>query len=369
MAAAKVGRAPTLPVSEAEGSSRSSRRVHANSFTAITIAASLLVAFRHGVILLGPDRETQLLLPFVIPLGIFILFAVSGYLLVGSWDRRPSLAQFTLARVVRIFPALVVIVLLTVFVLGLALTELDHWDYLGSATTAEYLLNMLLNPHYALPGVFMENEVSQAVNGTLWSLPAQFTCFFFVPLVAIARVRWVRAGIWIALAVAAASISASTWAAETIVWGSQVSQGLNVWPSFFVAAAIATVRLRPPPALTAVAIVGFGAIVFCAPSALPVGYWLLVPLATVGLGSFDIRGVRSAGRWGNPSYGVFLVGFPVQQALLHLWPDLNAWLSVSMTLLVSLTYGYASNRLLERRIERFSRVCITRPLPVATRTP
>lgn len=360
MAPAKVTLARAQTGSEVAGASRSSRPTHANGFTAITIAASVLVACRHGVILLGPERETQPLLHAAIPLGIFVLFAVSGYLLVGSWERRPSLAQFALARVVRIFPALVLVVLLTVFVLGLGLTEIDRWDYLGSAQTAEYLLNLLLNPQYALPGVFVDNEVSQAVNGTLWSLPAQFACFFFVPLVAIARVPWVRAGIWIALAVAAASISSSMWAAETIVWGSQVSQGLNVWPSFFVAAAIATVRLRPPPVLTAVVIVAFGAILFSAPSAIHIGYWLLVPLATVGLGSLDIRGVRSAGRWGNPSYGVFLVGFPVQQTLLHVWPDLNAWLSVSTTLLVSLGYGYASNRLLERNVERLSRAWISR---------
>jgi len=349
--------APEVTVQEhqPEEQTRTHPRQFRNGFTAVTILASSLVALRHGVILLGADRETALLLPYAMPLGIFILLSVSGYLLVGSWDRRPALRAFALARAVRIFPALIVVVLVTIFVLGLALTQTGRWNYLGTSMTYEYLLNILLNPHYSLPGVFVENGVSQAVNGTLWSLPAQFTCYFFIPVVALIKVRGLRVAVWSLLAVGSAAASLTDWAATTIVWGSQFSQVFNVWPVFFVAAAVATSRWRAPAWLGVLAVVGFILIVVNWPAQLTWGYWILVPVATVALGRLDLPVIRSFGRWGNPSYGMFLVGFPVQQALIQLFPELNGWASLCVMLLIAVAVGYLSNRRLERPLERLSR--------------
>lgn len=350
---------------EACGSDRRSvpdsqqRPVFHNCFTAITIAASILVAFRHGVILLGPTRETQALLAHAMPLGIFILLSVSGYLLVGSWERRPRFGAFALARVVRIFPALIVVVVGTVFVLGLALTEGGRWNYLGSPLTYEYLLNILLNPHYSLVGVFVDNDVSQAVNGTLWSLPAQFACYFFIPLVGIVRAKWLRAGVWLILAAGSACVSTSLWAAETVVWGSQFSQIFHVWPSFFIAAALATVRIRVPAAAAVAATIAFALIVLRIPALLSPGYWVLIPVATIGFGSLNVAVLRGVGKWGNPAYGIFLVGFPIQQTLIHVWPELNGWASVLVMLMLSIACGYASSRFLERPLERRSKAWST----------
>lgn len=345
----------TLQKHQPEEQARTRPRQFRNVFTAVTVFASTLVTVRHGVILLGADRETAPLLPYAVPLGIFILLSVSGYLLVGSWDRRPVLRVFALSRAARIFPALIVVVLASAFVLGLALTRTGLWEYLGTGTTYEYLLNILLNPHYSLPGVFTENGVSQAVNGALWSLPAQFACSFSIPVVALVKARGLRVVVWALLAIGSAAASRTDWAAATIVWGSQLSQVFNVWPVFFVAAAVATSRWRVPAWLGVLAVVGFVLLVLNWPGQLAWGHWIFVPLGTVALGRLDVPVLRSFGRWGNPSYGMFLVGFPIQQALIQLFPDLNGWASLCVMLLIAMAAGYLSNRRLERPLERLSR--------------
>jgi peptidoglycan/LPS O-acetylase OafA/YrhL len=57
-------------------------------------------------------------------LGLDVFFFTSGFLVTSSLMRRPHVIEFLFARVLRIFPALLVVQILTVFGLGLLLTTL-----------------------------------------------------------------------------------------------------------------------------------------------------------------------------------------------------------------------------------------------------
>ena len=57
-------------------------------------------------------------------------FAISGFLVAMSWDRRRGVVPFVTARLLRVFPALVVAVVLTGLVLGAALTTMPTGQYL-----------------------------------------------------------------------------------------------------------------------------------------------------------------------------------------------------------------------------------------------
>lgn len=93
-----------------------------NNFDFLRFFAAALVLFAHSYPLVGrrEDEPLTVLTGYEkggsIAVGIF--FVMSGYLIASSWLASSTPRSFLLKRALRIFPALIVAVLLTVFVLG-----------------------------------------------------------------------------------------------------------------------------------------------------------------------------------------------------------------------------------------------------------
>lgn len=332
-----------------------------NSFTALTVLAVLLVMLRHSGVIFGASSEMGgwNVLP---PLGIYILLAVSGYLLVGSWERRPRFGAYATARVIRILPSLAIVVLLTVFVLGPAFTVLSAAEYFDSPLTWDYLGNIVLRLRYFLPGVFEQNPYPDAVNGSLWSLPAQFAAFFFVPLLALVRHRIARGVLWLTLAVVSAAASQVPALGTFDVWGSSPPEVLRVWPAFFVAAGLRVLvgSIRARWGVVALAVLVLVHLVRVDPlriggiplDAVLIADWFVIPVAVVAIGAAAVPVLSGVGRWGNPSYGTYLTGFPIQQGIVAVFGTEHALLSVLLSIVLALGCGYALNRGIERPLAR-----------------
>ena len=109
---------------------------------------------------------------------LYVFFALSGFLIAGS-AQRLSLGNFLINRGLRIFPALVVEVLLSAFLLGVMFTDLPVREYLSNPVTYRYLTNIVGLMNFDLPGVFQGNAVA-VVNYSLWTVPYEFFCYFIM---------------------------------------------------------------------------------------------------------------------------------------------------------------------------------------------
>ena len=96
-----------------------------NNFDFIRLMAASLVIFSHCFPLTLPSENAEEPLMIVsggqITLGnlsVMIFFVVSGFLITQSFVYSQDLRKFLLARVLRIFPALIFLILATVFILG-----------------------------------------------------------------------------------------------------------------------------------------------------------------------------------------------------------------------------------------------------------
>src|SRR4029078_9745675 len=86
---------------------------------------------------------------------------------------------FLWARVLRIYPALLVMMSLVVFGLGLYFTTLPHSQYFTDPRTFKFAVQnstlfsgvMDIRLVQQLPGVFADNPMPLIVNGSLWSMP------------------------------------------------------------------------------------------------------------------------------------------------------------------------------------------------------
>ncbi|MGN0346276.1 MAG: acyltransferase family protein [Lachnospiraceae bacterium] len=110
-------------------------------------------------------------------LAVAYFFLISGYYISGSAAKSHNICQYLKKRLFRIFPPLIVVVLLTILILSFFST-LSVGNYFSHPSTWKYLSNCVLVLNHTLPGVFDNNVYGNTVNGSLWTLPVEFACYF-----------------------------------------------------------------------------------------------------------------------------------------------------------------------------------------------
>jgi len=312
----------------------------ANLFDLLRLAAAAMVIIGHSWSLLGLRGVPTLAGITIHHLGVYVFFAISGFLLSTSWTRSPRPGTFLLRRCLRIFPALALVVLLTVAVLGPALTTLPIAEYASSPETWRYLWNLVLLAQYDLPGLFSGNDQS-AVNGSLWSLGPEFCCYLMIVALGVlgTRVslvaRGVLAGVLLTVAVAAPLDRPLRITVVAVVF-------------FLIGSLLTSVpRLSHVPWWALV--LGLAALVPLRGEAGVIAACIVVPVVVVSLGSRTSAVARRVQRWGDPSYGMYLWAFPIQQTLIAAGPPLPLVLNILVVLVLSTGAGYLSWHVLEKR--------------------
>jgi peptidoglycan/LPS O-acetylase OafA/YrhL len=166
-----------------------------NNFDFIRFFAATMVLFFHSIVLaLSTGVPNDFIYVFTNgqfhlgKMGVAVFFIVSGFLITQSFERNNDIVKFFLNRILRIFPALIVLLLLTVFVLGPLVTVVPLSVYFSSNETYTYLKTVFLHPTYfTLPGVFTKND-DIGVNGSLWTLEFEFLCYIIVGVLGILKI-------------------------------------------------------------------------------------------------------------------------------------------------------------------------------------
>lgn len=109
--------------------------------------------------------------------SVLVFFSISGFFITKSFIFSSSWQRFLAARALRLFPALFVVLAVTVLLGGLFLTTADPVEFWRSA--AGYMLRnlTLFKLDYGLPGVFEDNPYGTAINGSLWTLFYEVVCY------------------------------------------------------------------------------------------------------------------------------------------------------------------------------------------------
>ncbi|TFD49299.1 acyltransferase [Cryobacterium frigoriphilum] len=301
----------------------------------LRLLAAVAVVIGHGYVLHGETPAPRVGGIPLHTLGLYIFFTVSGYLITSSWNRWPNLPSFLRNRALRILPALAAVVLLTVLVIGPLATDLTLSEYLTSYPTWLYLSGVLLVPQYELPGVFV-SHLSPAVNGSLWTLGIEACCYIATALLGVALRRFAWAG---TLILGVASIALALQPAGGPL---ESLRAVGAVCCYFAIGALAChlrVDRRHFPALLVVCL-GVGWLALGAVNA-PVATmcaWVVVPALVLATA---LRSKNSTSKV-DVSYGVYLWGYPIQQLVIQVNPDLPVAFSVALTILFTLAVATLS---------------------------
>ena len=325
-----------------------------NNFSVLRLVLALAVLVSHAMFLATGSGLAE---PFVGATGYSLgqygvqgFFILSGVLVTQSLVVRGDLFDYARARAFRIFPALIVCVLLTALALGPVLSLLGVSAYFKSLGVYAYIAKTLsLSTGSAqLPGLFLLNPADGVVNQSLWTLKYEVSCYLLLGGLA-ALVRFAPSRRFAATAVAAAWVAAMLAVRPSLVHDGNFFSILSYFALFFGAGVVAFLlrdRIRlawhPLPGLALLFYATLGTQFAEISSALLLCYGIL------WVASLNFGGLSGFANANDYSYGTYIYSYPVTQTLLALWPDIKLLPLLVVTTGVTLLFACLSWELIER---------------------
>lgn len=334
-----------LPPAEMTGRRVTAADHRSNNFDALRLVGALLVILGHGYALVARPLEIPVILGYPLQtIGVIVFFAISGYLITASWSRTKNPLTYGLARCLRIFPALILVVLVTALVIGPWVSVLPRSEYFDNPGTSTYIVNNIkLFATFPLPGVWDDLPYPSAVNGSLWTLFVEFLCYLAVPMLFIFP-RVIRPlGAVLALVITV-RLAEAPIEESPIFWGVRLRDAAGLWV-FFAGGALLRLaserwrgfRFRTDVAVAAVALQFL--VTDLAPAYALELSAVTLPYAVLTVGLARTPYIARTARFGDFSYGLYLWAFPVQQLVIDLWGVQR--MAVNLLLVVGITWVLA----------------------------
>jgi peptidoglycan/LPS O-acetylase OafA/YrhL len=325
-----------------------------NNFPLLRHVAAGLVVLAHAFVLSGHNIPPQLA-PILADAdagnyAVKAFFVISGFLVTQSFVAgHGSLRRFAMARVLRIYPALIASVVLAVALATLTnarpassvLSDPATWDYAWRNATAWSFV-------VPIAGSFPHNPIPEGPNGSLWSLPIEIRMYALVAILGVAGLFARRRLATLALVAATAAIVlVGPWDIAYVAW-----QWQWVFVTSFLLGMAAYLARDHIPVSFAIALLFAVVMVVAAgrPMAetiftLLLPYWVLVLAYHPALPRVRLPG--------DYSYGMYVYAFPLQQTIAHLLPGLSVAtmlvLSIPLTLAAAALSWHALEQPMLRR--------------------
>ncbi len=328
-----------------------------NNFDLIRLVAALIVTFGHTYALANNEQDpisAFLSYGFSGTLSVWAFLFISGFLIARS-EQRSSTTDFVIARFVRIYPAFFAVIILETFLIIPIFYEKSLHEYFQH-WALPHLLNVLVWPQNpGVPNVFTALP-HPVVNGSLWTIPLELS-FYMTYLIAVAVARAFRAAHLLLLA--ASIIGEITLNVMGIGYDSPQPTALNgisiyqyvVYSSYFFAGVCAW-HYREYIRISA----GWTAVAFFAAFAArntPIAPFVLkfaLPYLLLVIGTSGRLGTIIYKRFGDFSYGIYLVSYPITNSVVALTGQrLSSLVVFLISLLPIFALAFASWHLIEKR--------------------
>ena len=337
-----------------------------NNFTLLRLVAATAVIISHAFLQTTGGQFSEPLARLTrLDLGDYavnIFFIVSGLTVAASLDRSGDLKSYALARIFRIFPALLVCVLATTFLLGPVVTSVPVREYLFSSDLLFYGLKTisLYTANARLPGVFDSLPMASDVNAPVWTLKHE--ALVYVLLAALFAVTTFRRP---SLRQSMAVILPILAVAETVNIGAgngTVHSATELAFSFMVGVTVYAFRSqivldwRIGAALAIIFLFTLGTAFECVASS------IVAAVVVLAFGALPLKHLRAATNANDISFGTYLYAWPIAQTVLLTMPGLSAPLLAIVTLPFAWFFGYTSWHLVELPAIRLARSWTPRPV-------
>jgi len=334
-----------------------------NNFNLIRFVAAILVLFTHSFALSIGTGDAE---PFKGTLGmtlgvvaVDIFFISSGFLITSSMLARNNLLAFAWARILRIYPALIVAIIFCVFIIGLFFTTELTWSYLSNTETIKFFIKnitLFFGVSYSLPGVFENIPYEKAVNGSLWTLPYE------VKMYAIVALLWCGLRAFKGRFNKKFPVFLLVWVLVALIIAYILKDALflrnkamvRLFVMFFTGSAFYVFRdknvLSGKLFVVMLFILVFSIVhqwVFF------VFYVSFIAYIVFYLAYVPSGYIRKFNGFGDYSYGLYIYAFPVQQSIAALIDGVSVTVMLALSFVITLCLSMLSWHIFEKRVLKF----------------
>ncbi len=281
-----------------------------NNFDFLRFAAAAMIVFAHAYALRLGYAGIGMYDPVTLMAqgGLAALLVTSGYLIAMSWESTASALRFAWKRLLRVIPALVVAILVTLFVVGPLLTSLPPGEYFAALFSPAAFFTAPYFEDGSVIGLFQGNPWTY-VNGSLWTIPVEVAMYGVIALLGIAGLLYRRSAI-----AALAVVNILVW----IYWFDDPRMAKVRFTLYFLIGAYLYIhreRIAYRPVIAGVLLLVLGASALT--PYLTVAGVIAIPYLTIYAAHLPIPYLGAFGRAGDFSYGIYIYHYPVQQALIQ----------------------------------------------------
>jgi len=319
-----------------------------NNFDLIRFILAFIVMLVHSAAL-SNNSELNFINKILGDLSVKCFFVISGFLVMMSYEKANTIQEYFSRRIRRIYPGYFTVIIIT-SLLGFVFSTNSFQSYFSYNWIKYILANLSFMNflHPDLPGVFSRNS-NTSVNGALWSLKIEVMFYILIPFISLISKKYGHFKIVVLLYVFA------------YIYKDYILNLFHLYNPEFA---------RQLPGQLSYFSLGIAGFYFYK----KIGkiktniIWILIVLATLynifGLEyiepiilaffifylAFCIPYLGRFSKYGDLSYGLYIIHFPVIQALvsLNLFTE-TPFYSVLLAGFISISGSYALWHLVEKR--------------------
>lgn len=328
-----------------------------NNFDFLRLLFALFVVLAHSYPLSGNLISNQWIYKLtngqieLSNIGLNGFFIISGYLIFQSLERSKSVINYLWKRIIRLFPALFFVLLLTVLLAPIVYQS--DISYLKNKEVLSYIPRnlFLYNLQYSIDGVFNTNPYPSAINGSLWTICYEFSMYLLLGVLFFIKNNTVRT----LLLLVAFVFMFFSYNFLMDRYGAINCFGMNFLHffnlgTFFVAGAfLGAIKVEA----IKYKLLLLGIVLILMFFALMLNLYndvkhILLTLVILLFGLIAINPIHKISIFGDFSYGIYIYGFPIQQTLMYFF-KFDTFTLMFWSVVLSILLGYLSWHLIEKR--------------------
>lgn len=290
-------------------------------------------------------------------IGVKGFFIISGYLIFQSFERSSGVMDYYWKRILRIFPGLAVVLILTV-ILSPFVYENKSVPYFSNNSMWTYIPNNLFfyKLQFSIDGVFESNPYKSVINGSLWTIPFEFTMYVFLSFLFFFRNKKTVMRSLLIIAMVFLAFVNFFFLEQLKSQGFTLFRMINLGVYFASGSLLAFLKVADGKFLNKAAIFSFVALVLCLILNISSKVeFIALPIMVIWFGLKSTPWINSIGeKIGDLSYGIYIYAFPVQQTLVYFF-HFNYLELMLPSLAISSIFAYFSWHLIESRALRLKK--------------
>ena len=337
------------------------QRDDANNFDFLRFVFAILVVVSHSYPLSGDNESSQWIYKItngqlvLAQIGLSGFFVISGYFIFQSLQRSKSILDYLKKRFLRLFPALSVVLLLSILLAPFVYE--GNVSFLSNKDVYTYLpYNLsLYGFQSSIKGIFDTNSY-HAINGSLWTIRYEFSLYIALALLFFCKKRKQLVLILIFFTFILFFVLYNFYLDRfggSSLFGLLGLHVLNLGTFFIAGSLLACLRFEKIKNKGLL----LGTSILILVVAIKFNYYdavkhIVFPIEVLLLGFIPLPIISTFGKLGDMSYGIYIYSFPLQQTLMYFF-KMNTYTLMFTSVLLSITFGFFSWHWIEKRALKY----------------